>query len=100
MLVPENKDYRKDGNGGGSLPLDINSPIYYGGVPTGINTTFLEVKIVALFVVALPAWEYLSHYQCQSTVPLVFQTDGLSFFGCLKDLTFQTENRTRNLSPR
>ena len=53
MLVPENKDYRKDGNGGGSRPLDINSPIYYGGVPKGINITFLEVKIVVLFVVVL-----------------------------------------------
>ena len=45
MLISEQMDYMKDGDENSGRPiLDINSPIYYGGIPQGVNASFLEVS--------------------------------------------------------
>lgn len=42
MLVVSNKDYGNQRQGDEKVPLEINTPFYYGGVPRDINLTHLE----------------------------------------------------------
>ena len=46
MLVVSNKDYGNQRQGDDKVPLEINTPFYYGGVPRGMNITHLEVKTI------------------------------------------------------